>query len=272
MTLRRVLLGVAIAIAAGASVAYSQRGGYYRRMSAPLATPESFDGGFNFCRVMFRTNPYGDGSGWGVDFPRADVNLSIRLSEITKTTVSRDEAGEPRHLLLRLTDKELFHCPFIMMTEPGAAYLGDEEVKPLRAYLEKGGFLWVDDFWGSYSWEAWVRTISRVLPPSEYPIADLKPDHPLYRTLFEVKHVPQIPSIQFWMGSGGETSERGSDSAEPELKAISDRAGRVMVLMTHNTDIGDAFEREGDDPDFFYRFSVDGYAMGINILVYAMTH
>jgi hypothetical protein len=90
--------------------------------------------------------------------------------------------------------------------------------------------------------------------------------------MFEVKEVPQIPSIQFWRYSGGLTSERGPESAEPHMRAISDRRGRLMVLMTHNTDIADAWEREGEDPSFFYSFSPTGYAVGINVLLYAMTH
>jgi hypothetical protein len=84
--------------------------------------------------------------------------------------------------------------------------------------------------------------------------------------------MPQIPSINFWLGSGGGTSERGPDSAVPHARAIADVHGRVMVLMTHNTDISDSWEREGDDPDYFYRFSVDGYAVAIDVLLYAMTH
>ena len=87
-----------------------------------------------------------------------------------------------------------------------------------------------------------------------------------------MKEVPQIPSIQFWRGSGGGTSERGSDSAMPHMRGVSDRHGNLMVLMTHNTDIADAWEREGEDSEYFYRFSPRGYALGINVLVYAMTH
>jgi hypothetical protein len=112
-----------------------------------------------------------------------------------------------------------------------------------------------------------------VLPPSEYPIRDLSPDdHPIFRTQFQITEFPQIPSIQAWRGNPYETSERGFDSAEPHLRAISDRHGNVMVLMSHNTDIADAWEREGEDPRYFYSFSPNGYAVGINVLMYAMTH
>jgi hypothetical protein len=211
------------------------------------------------------------GMGWWTDYPSADVNLSIRLGELTKTKISR-EGGEPNHLVVRLTDDALFQCPFVILEDAGTASFSEEEVARLRAYFLKGGFMWVDDFWGSPAWDNWVTELRKVLPAGEFPIADLHSDHPVFRTLFEVAELPQIPSIQFWRMSGGATSERGTDSPHPEIRAISDLNGRVMVLMTHNTDIADAWEREGEDLDFFYRFSVDGYAVGINVLVYAMTH
>jgi hypothetical protein len=99
---------------------------------------------------------------------------------------------------------------------------------------------------------------------------DVPPDHALFKTQFVVKKVPQIPSINFWLGSGGGTSEAGYDSETPTARGIFDEAGRMMVLMTHNTDLGDSWEREGDDPDYFYTFAVDGYAFGINAILYSM--
>ena len=119
----------------------------------------------------------GDGGNWSVDYPRADINLSIRLSELTRTRISRDSSGEPNHVLLRLTDDLLFQCPFIMMTEVGNTYFSPQEAERLREYLLKGGFLWADDFWGTWAWEVWAREIGKVLPPSEYPIVDV-PAHP----------------------------------------------------------------------------------------------
>jgi hypothetical protein len=90
--------------------------------------------------------------------------------------------------------------------------------------------------------------------------------------LYDIRHIPQIPSIGFWASTGGQTSERGADSAVPHVRAITDEDGRIMVLMTHNTDFGDAFEREGDDHRYFLQFAPDGYAFGVNTLVYSMTH
>jgi uncharacterized protein DUF4159 len=276
--LRRIVSAFAIAaVLATASTALAQRrrgGRDFGWGYAPLrmATPESFDGAFNFCRIMFSGSNDGDGGNWSVDYPRADINLSIRLAELTRTRISRDSSGEPNYVLLRLTDDLLFQCPFIMMTEVGNTDLSPEEATRLRQYLLKGGFLWADDFWGSWAWEVWAREIGKVLPPSEYQIVDLPLTHPIFHQQFEVKRVLQIPSISAWMGMGGGTSERGADSAEPHARAIFDKHGRMMVFITYNTDFGDAFEREGDDPSYFYTFSVEGYAMGINVLLYALTH
>ncbi len=265
---RRLLTGFLVAAAVLAAVTVEAQ---FRRYGIRLPTPDSFDGRFNFCRVAFRSGFNGDGGGWSVDYPQADINFSTRLSELTMTRISRDTSGNPNHLVIRLTDKELFECPFIMMTEVGTATLTAEEAVALRTYLQKGGFLWADDFWGSYAWNYWSAQIRQVLPPSEYPIVDLAVDHPLVRTQFELRQMPQISSIGFWRGTGG-TSERGPDSAIPHARAIMDKHGNVMVLMTHNTDIGDSWEREGEDRDFFLQFSPEGYALGINAVLYALTH
>ena len=111
-----------------------------------------------------------------------------------------------------------------------------------------------------------------MLPPTEYPVVTLDSSHPLFSTNVKLTKTPQIPSINFWAGSGGQTSERGADSAVAESKAVLDSHGRIMVLMTHNTDLGDSFEREADDPRYFTEMSVPGYAYGINALLYALTH
>jgi hypothetical protein len=89
--------------------------------------------------------------------------------------------------------------------------------------------------------------------------------------MFDLPGIPQVPSIGFWLGTGS-TSERGHDSAQVHARAISDRSGRVMVFMTHNTDVSDSWEREGEDAQYFYKFSVVGYQVAMNVLLYSMTH
>ena len=257
------------ALMGGAAIGAQFRRG--PRYSAKMMTPEDYDGAFLFCRIAFRTSPYGDGNGWSVDYPRADINLTFRLSELTKTPVTRHPEEEYNHVVLTLTDPLLFHCPFIMMTEPGGAFLDEAEAAQLHDYGLKGGFLWADDFWGERAFDWWAGQIAKAFPPERYPIVDLPLDHEMFHVLYDVKHIPQIPAIDIWK-AWHTTSERGADSAVPHVRAIRDDNGRVMVLMTHNTDFGDAFEREGDDHDYFLHFAPDGYAFGVNAIVYSMTH
>lgn len=255
-----------------ASAVYAQRGRFGFSRAARYATLEDFDSGsFQFCRVVFREIQNGDGGNWSVDWPRADVNLSIRLSELTKSPVSRDSRGDPQPLLVTLTDSVFFHCPFIMMTEVGNIFLDETETKNLREYLQKGGFLWADDFWGEYAWQIWESQIRKVLPSGPFPFVDLPIEHSLFHSMFTIARFPQIPSIGAWGGPGGNTSER-RDSQVPHARAILDSRQRIMVLITHNTDFGDSFERETDDPRYFMEMSVPGYAFGINALIYSMTH
>ena len=139
-----------------------------------------------------------------------------------------------------------------MMSEPGGSYFSDTEAANLRAYLLKGGFLWVDDFWGDRAWRNWENQIGKALSPAEYPIVDLNVDHTMFRMLFPVHAAadPEHRPVEIER----RTSERGADSDELHVRGIQDREGRVIVLMTHNTDFGDAYERESDDPSYFQNF------------------
>jgi hypothetical protein len=118
----------------------------------------------------------------------------------------------------------------------------------------------------------WDDEIGRVLPRDRYPLIDLPSTHPLWNSMFSVKEVPQTASIQFWRRSGGGISERGPDSASVEVSGIADAHGRLMVIMIHNCDIPDGWEREAEDPQYFYKFSPDAHAVGISVVLYALTH
>jgi hypothetical protein len=234
--------------------------------------PSDFtDGAFVHCKVEY-TSVYSEpnGMGWGTDYPYAGINLMTRVSELTKTPISVDGRRNPNYWVVRLTDDALFRCPFTMATDVGTAEFSAEEAANLRAYLLKGGFLWVDDFWGTYAWEQWSAQMRKVVP--EFPIVDVPADHPIRTMMFDVPEIPQVTSINFWRRSGGVTSERGSDSRTANFRMIADERGRILVLMTHNTDIGDSWEREGEDPEFFLQFSPRGYALGINVVLYVLTH
>ena len=243
----------------------------------PPAVQDPFDPAgrsFTFCRVAYRqVRRERNGQGWRTDYPDADRNLMLRLSQLTTTPIRRTAASDPDHIIIQLSDDELFECPFIFMSDVGTMALDDLEAKRLREYLMMGGFLWVDDFWGNRAWSAWVQEIEKALPPADYPIIDIPASHLILSALYNVHEVPQIPSIQYWRRSGRSgTSERGYESAVPHLRGIEDEAGRVIVVMTHNTDIADGWEREGEDEDFFFQFSPKAYALGINIVLYALTH
>lgn len=268
------LILVAFAVTAGGTVAAQWGGWGFRRVPPKFPAPDRADRRFTFCRVLYESvrREY-LGQGWYTDYPISDINLMIRLSELTTTTISTDPHGEPDHVVVRLTDPELYQFPFIFMSDAGTAYFDDEEVEHLRRYLLRGGFLWVDDFWGERAWDNWLKELGKALPPAEYPVQDIPRDHPIFRGLYEIPEVPQIPSIQFWRRSGGtSTSEQGAYTAVPHFRGISDEHGRLMVFMSHNTDIADGWEREGEDAEYFHRFSIDAYAVGVNVLLYAMTH
>ena len=230
------------------------------------------DRDFAFCKLQYSQVRYEQGGmGWSTDYPYAGINLMHRFSDLTTAQISLDDRNEPNHWVVELTDKELFNCPFIMAADVGTIGLSRDEVTQLRTYLLKGGFLWADDFWGTVAWGHFSREIGKVLPPSEYPINDLPLDDPVFRAQLHVTEVPQVIAWQFWV-PGRSTSERGYDSEVAHLRAIRDEHGRILVLMSHNTDIADSWEREGEDPRFFEQFSPNGYALGINVLLYAMSH
>lgn len=263
------------AILLAAALAAAQQiwiGGNDRSFMAPRwPAVEDFDGRFMYCRVFFRGQ--GRGGGWRTDYPGADNNFSVRLAELTHVDVKFDDNRRPHHIVVSLEDPLLFRCPMLFLVNHGSAVFSPIEAARLRDYLQKGGLLWVDDAWGSYAWAHWTEQIAAVLPPAQYPIGDIPMTHPVLHTLYDVHEIPQVPAISFWAGTGGQTSERGADSAVVYFKGIEDARRRLMVVMTHNTDISDTWEREGEPPhEYFDLFSPRGYAIGVNIVLYALTH
>jgi len=272
------MAGVIAIIAAAVTAVEAQRiwSGFYGRTPPKFSTPDTFEGSFHFCRVLF-TSDRREKQGWSTDYPGADLNFSTRLSELTKVRVKTTHDGEdevPDAVVVRLTDDALFQCPFAFMEDAGTIEFSDEEVDRLRQYLLKGGFLLVSDYHGTWAQEQFDEQIGRVLPPADYPIADLTPPngHPLWTTMFQVTRLPQLASINTWRRTGGTIERWNVEGAPPDARAIADAHGRLMVLMIHNTDVPDAWEREGEDPDYFFKFSPEAYAVGINVVLYALTH
>ncbi len=240
---------------------------------ARFPPPEWPDRDFTICRVQYNSvRAERDGSGWKTDYPYSEINLLIRLTEMTTTAVSYDaEQKRPNTWVIKLTDSRLYECPFLIASDVGTIGIKDEEIAMLREYLLKGGFLWVDDFWGTEAWNQWSQEIGKVFPPEDYPIEDISAADPIMREMFDLEKVPQITNVTFWQKNNGKTSERDEDSAQVHVRAIRDNHRRIMVFMTHNTDVGDSLEREREDTEYSRLFSPPGYALGINVLLYAMT-
>ena len=229
------------------------------------------------------------GIGWETDYPKADRNLMHRVSDLTTIRVQvrtprntparakpgdQDRLGEPKHWLIQpaFRSAALSMCPFVMATDVGKVYFTEIEVEQIRDYLLKGGFLWVDDFWGPEEWLAWERQIRRVFPDDRrYPVVDLSHDHPIFNLVYHVEPWDQqAPNLNFWLPARN-TSEYGDLSRNVHIRGITDDRGRLMVLMTHNTDIGDTWEREDESESGFRAFAGFGYAFGINVLMYALS-
>lgn len=228
---------------------------------------------FHFVRIHYTANQRRRGWGWGggegrrgpwyIDAPDADLNLAFRLHEMTSLRVFDGETD------LTLDDPKLFDYPFIYMVEPGNLFITDEEAPILRKYLLGGGFLMLDDFWGEWEGENAFDQLKKVFPDRE--IQELPLSHPIFHTVFDFKAKPQVPGIYAWQ-STGLTYER-PDARDVDYRAIYDDKGRMMVVFCHNTDDGDGWEREAEDPEYFRLFSEPmAYPWMINVLFYTMTH
>jgi len=259
----------------GGERGYRGRGGYpYRWDGEPLGIPrrDIFPGNvFTFCRIRYDSAGYRRGGGWQTDYNASDINFSTRLGELTTNRVNRDKQGRIKHAVIRLTDPDLFNYPFIYLIEPGALVFSEEEIKRLRSYLLRGGFLMVDDFWGEAEWENFEYEFSRVFSPDEFPLMALPLSHEIFHCVFEIRKYPQIPSVHAWLATGLTYERR--DAEEPHYRGVFDKKGRMMAVICHNTDLGDGWERENWDETYFREFSAkQAYPLGINIVVYAMTH
>jgi hypothetical protein len=271
--LRAGIAALFVLVVVSGVTSLAQRFGVFEGAGAGVRVPPRnfHDGGFTICKWMFRSDRSEfSGIGWSTDYPFGQINLLTRLSDFTNVPISRNSGGDFNYWVVKLSDDQLFECPMLLGTDVGTAALSKTEVQRLREYLLKGGFLWVDDFWGTPAWNQWAAQITRVLP--EFPIVDVAPADPIRHALFNITQVKQVPSIFSWGGPGSDPRERGSDSPHANFRAIADGHGRIMVVMTHNTDIGDSMEREGDDPAYFAEFSPEGYALATNIVLYALTH
>ncbi len=206
---------------------------------------------------------------WETDHPQADENFVFRLEELTTLSVNR------RSVVMRLTDPEVFEYPMLYLCDVGWMDLSDDEVSALREYLGKGGMLWVDDFWGLGEWKNFERNMERVLPERSW--QEVPDDHPLLSAVFPLAGPPQVPARDFavrgWTHDPPNIHRYPAYGVEQvHLRGWFDDSDRPMVMTTFNTDIGDGWEREGYGEAYFERYSTVAYAMGVNMVVYGLTH
>lgn len=254
---------------------------------APLPSPPGshpfVPGKFTFARAeydsvggMGEAYYYYDGRfwyRWQTDYPEAETNFLYRIAELTTIEVN------PVPISVKLTDEALFDHPFLYMCDVGWQTLSPQEIEGLRAYLLRGGFLWVDDFWGDAEWDNFAFNMKQVLPELDW--REIPRGHPILNIVFPLEECPQVPAKIFWE-QWRETFDPPGVHRYPNggiqgvssvnFRGLFGKDGRLLAVATHNSDIGDGWEREAESRTYFEEFSVKCYAMGINIIVYAMTH
>ena len=197
---------------------------------------------------------------WAIDAPAAEQNLSRRVQ-----TATAIEVGEP--LVMALDDPRLWQYPWLYLVEPSNLVLSDDEAATLREFLLRGGTLTLDDFHGSFEWELTVRQMAKIFPDRE--IVDLPPAHPIFTCFYQLDRYPQVPGLGSFFN--GRTWEKGGFTAR--LRAILDDAGRPMVLINWNTDMGDGWEwSNAEDYPGYLKWTAVAYQMMINEVVYTLTH
>lgn len=266
MRTRFVSLAAAITFIVGTPAALAQQ-------NAPDKAP------FTFCTIKYANNGWDEplGFGWNTDWPDAGHALMKKVAELTNIEIDRDADGNPQQREIELTDPDLHKYPIIFASDVGTMGLTGEEAAALRSYLLSGGLLHVDDFWGERAWKNWRYEIRRVLPEEEYPLRDIPPDHAVFNEPFEVGDMPQIPGRQFWAANKGDiTSERGKDHPA-RYCGIFDEEGRLLVFISHNTDVADAWEATLKPADagpmkrYQDLFCEKAVHLGVNLIAYALS-
>lgn len=220
---------------------------------------------FYFTRGAYSEGMRFRGGSWSIDFPKADRQFLY----VMERTLGWDIF--PCENPISLADPHLRSFPFLYMLEVGRMQLSEAEIENFRSYLLAGGFAYIDDFWDTNEWSNWAREISKVLP--EYEIVEIPADHMIFRIVYPIDEVLQVPSVGNGRGSNpafyGEC--RYGNACTPTVRGIFDNDGRLMVLMTHNSDLGDAWEH-AENP--YYPFDRSNYAfsMAFNIIAYSMVY
>jgi len=199
------------------------------------------------------------GGSWATDWPKSDRTFLTVLQRLTNVDAFPEEHG------VLLDDPELRRFPFLYILEVGRMGLTPGEAKGLRLYMLNGGFVMVDDFWGSYEWANFEEQMRAVLP--EYPIEEIPLDHEIFRTFYQIDEIIQVPQIGNAMT--GRTWEQ--DGYVPHVRGIFDDKRRLMMVINWNTDLGDAWEW-AESPYYPVPYSTYAFKVGVNTVIYAMSH
>ena len=197
------------------------------------------------------------GGSWAVDFPKSDQQFLIVLKRLVRLNAYDWENP------VSLANPDLRKFPLIYMLEVGGMDMTEAEVEGLRGYMEAGGFVIVDDFWGLREWDVFEYNMRRVFP--DRPIVDIGLDHPIYTAYYTIDHVEMTPAI------GNTVRRTECYGCETQIKGMYDEEGRLMMMINFNTDLGDAWEW-AESPDYPLDISTYAYEMGANMIVYAMSH
>jgi len=215
-----------------------------------------------FARLKYpsvRRGRWRGGGSWVTDYPKADRQFVQGVRRLTRIHACSAER------VIDLDTDEIFYWPWVYAVEVGRWDLTDSQCRRLREYLLRGGFLMVDDFHGSWEWEIFMQSMRRVFP--DRPVVDIASQDAIFQVLYNLNERVQVPGIQYLRS--GRTYEQ--DGIDPKWRAIYDDKGRVMVAICHNMDLGDAWEW-ADHPRYPERWASLAYRIGINYIVYAMTH
>jgi hypothetical protein len=220
---------------------------------------------FHFARLVYsdaygsrRSRWFGRGGAWATDYADAEYHVMQGINRLTRVDGAVVDYDGEGGRLITLDGERIFDYPWLYAVEVGQWYLDDDEAALLREYLDRGGFLMVDDFWGEYEWAVFTDSMLRVFP--DRPIVELAEDHELLHVLYDLDQRTQIP------GRGGQRA-----GTVPHWRGIFDDDGRLMVAINFNMDMGDAWEH-ADDPWYPEPMTALAYRFAVNYLIYSMTH
>ena len=205
---------------------------------------------------------YGRWATWQRDYPKADRQFLMALNRLTRIE------GRSTEQVVSLDNDDIFNFPFVYAVQVQTWSFTDEQAKRMREYLLKGGFLMVDDFHGTDDWEAFMRGMRQIFPDAEkYPVEDLQDKDEIFHVLYDMDDRFQVPGEQYvW---SGRTYEK--DGYVAKWRGIRDDRGRIMVAICHNMHLGDAWEW-ADDPQYPEQFASMAFRVGLNYVMYSMTH